>query len=1016
MAQDQKGFMWFGTQDGLNRYDGHTFKVYKNIPFDTTSISENFINALLVDQKNNLWVGTLSKGLHLFDAESQSFIHFQYNPLDSLSLSNNNIQSIYEDADGTIWIATANGFNRLEMDYHNQKPVAVKFHRYEHDEVANRGVVSRRHVLSIFKNKKNELWVGTVKGLIKYQITSDGQLEEIKTFAEELHINSVVADRQGTIRFASSKGFGTILPHTDSILILKHEKDNPTSITTEYIKKIRVDKDGNLLLATHKGLNILPFKNEKYGNEFIHIVHDPKAANTLHNNLISDVLEDNFQEGLYWLGTPLAGVSKMWKRTKQFSTNHLQTGDIPDYINPVVRHISKDDQGTYWVGTDYGIILVSNDRSEYKHLKEIPLVGEKDKKFHPGRLLQLHRDNNGNLWGTSRMGLVEFRLNKKGEYTAKLHQPTKGEDKAALCVLPENGGYLVGSWSGVNFFDFEKGSLLHDEPVAVDSVMSRQFGYHIKAFLKDKDDNLWIGTTHGLVLYRTVRGNFFDYKKLTPSYFYHNKNDITSLSSQEINTIAEDALGNIWLGTTNGLIKVVEDEGGISFQTFNEQHGLANNMVYGILNDGKYLWMSTNKGLSRLNPKTCQFDNFDINDGLQSNEFNAGAYRKAADGELMFGGINGFTTFFPEEIKLDNHRPQVWLTNFKTFDGKQFDLLANNNRVIRLPYKQNTFSIQFIGLDFLYPKDVTYFYDLEGSDEQNVPIGNSRQVNFTKLASGKYIFRIKAVNKDGTVNEIGDTLQIIIATPFWKTSWFYLILIAGFAGLVWFIFYVRYQYKMAKLAEIDRVRKNAAQDFHDELGSKLTIISMFSELTKSRLNGNGKEVSPYINKVIETSNSLYQSMKDLIWALNPEQDTVKDLYFQIKDFGDDLFDQTGIAFHSEGIADEVMDRELPMEYKRHILLIFKELMNNALKHSQCNDASLKMSIEKNQLITEFRDNGVGFNPEENSSGDGLKNIYSRAEKIGGKLSVSTNGKGTRVLLTCELKENSAVKSIKSLYG
>jgi signal transduction histidine kinase len=507
-----------------------------------------------------------------------------------------------------------------------------------------------------------------------------------------------------------------------------------------------------------------------------------------------------------------------------------------------------------------------------------------------------------------------------------------------------------------------------------------------------------VGSTHGIVHFSTVKTDFWQHLQTEKGAVYtHYPNDKKSLISGRITAICEDKNGGIWIGTNSALVKVINKNSRLEFQSFGEKEGLANNLVYTIINDKNYLWLSTNRGLSRFNIDHSTFANFDIKDGLQSNEFNGNAYFKADDGELFFGGINGYTSFYPSEIKMETKAPNVLLTQLET-NNHSYNLL--NNKSIQLKYAQNSFSVQFIGLDLLYPTEVEYFYKMEGKgDGRLVSLGNSRRVNFTQLGAGTYTLRVLAKNRDGAMNKVGDAVKITINAPFWQSWGFLLLILCLISFLIWAVYHIRYLGKMQKLAEIERVRINAAQDFHDELGSKLTIISLFTELTKSKLNGHYHEVGPYLDKVSDTAGSLYHSMKDLIWALNPEQDTVQDLFLQLKDFGDELFDQTGVEFKSQGIDTPLRDKVIPMEYKRHILLIFKELMNNSLKHSDCTAVWLTINEDAQKLKIILEDNGVGFNSSDEYDGDGLKNIYSRANKIHGKISVCSNNRGTSVTLS-----------------
>jgi signal transduction histidine kinase len=302
------------------------------------------------------------------------------------------------------------------------------------------------------------------------------------------------------------------------------------------------------------------------------------------------------------------------------------------------------------------------------------------------------------------------------------------------------------------------------------------------------------------------------------------------------------------------------------------------------------------------------------------------------------------------------------------------------------------------------PDHLKYYYTLKGSASlQHVPLGNSRQVNFSQLDPGNYTLEIFAVNSDGAMSRNHDVLKFTIRAPYWRMPWFYLLMTGIVAFLGWLMFYIRYQNKIKGLKAIEKVRKSISEDFHDELGSKLSIISMYSELSKQELNKDSSKAANYLDKVNDTASRLYENTRDLIWALNPQHDSLYDLFLQLKDFGEEMFQDTGIEFHSAGLAETWKDKNLPMRFKRHLLLIFKEGMHNALKHSGCKAVKLHIEEKDHKLIILLQDDGVGFDTTITHKGDGLINMARRAELIQGKLHFISKKEGTRIWV--ELQEN-----------
>jgi hypothetical protein len=411
------------------------------------------------------------------------------------------------------------------------------------------------------------------------------------------------------------------------------------------------------------------------------------------------------------------------------------------------------------------------------------------------------------------------------------------------------------------------------------------------------------------------------------------------------------------------------------------------------------LLMSTNGGLSRFDPVNIVFKNYNVHDGLQSNEFNAGAFFQSDKHEFYFGGVNGYTSFFPNEIKEDTIKPKVFIAGLTVPGGESADFLSNGKKKeIKLDYSQNSFSVNFIALQYSNPAANQYAYMLEGFHKNWINSGTVNQINFSQLPPGNYVLRVKASNADGVFNEAGDSISIIIHPPFWNTLWFYLII----ATIVFLVFYAlhRYKLRMSSLqhAEIEKIRKETAADFHDELGHKLTTISWFAEILKKRMGPEMAEEKTYLDKIIETSANLYHTMKDLLWAMDPGKDSLNDLYLQMRHFGESLYDQTGVEFVAGDADDKWSEIHLPLAQKRHVLLIFKEAMHNSLKHSHSSKIELGAFRQNGHVAFTLRDNGKGFKFDWDIAGNGLRNVKKRAEQIKGRLEIFSDKEGTKIEL------------------
>ncbi|MDX2250137.1 MAG: two-component regulator propeller domain-containing protein [Bacteroidia bacterium] len=996
ITQDDKGFLWFATQDGLNRYDGYTFQVLKNEPFDPTSLSHNHITALHTDKNGILWVGTTG-GLNVYNPHTLSFRRFYADSRNPRSLSANFISCIFESPDGQIWVGTNNGLNRVVIDGRHPLRDSIGFERYLFDHAYPK-MTTQTHIMCLFA-LQDTLWVGTRDGvaLLPLKQTPTQPIfpkNFVKPEGKMFTLKSIGADATGALYLCTNQGNyrrdvsgGTFQSH-----VFLSDKKQADLI----VHKFFCDRSGNILLATEGQGTIFYRYNPREKN------YDPQpvfiAGSSSTESWVFDIIEDKLAPGTYWAGTAVGGIRHIQKNTRRFLSNI----GLPENSRTFVRSVFQDREGIVWMGLEFG--LMSHDEKQQKTLiypGNNPTGDLKNDMIHT--FLQ---DRSGRLWMGTGNGLNEIIKNKNQTTFREVPQPVECPQELVFSMYEQpDGKILMGTAGSLMLFDPVTESFAGC-PVKMDSFFDGTPHVYPSDMLLDKKGRLWVSSFQGLLRMEEPEKLFIPGEtQPRVQVFQHNPEDINSLRNQTISGLAEDDSGHIWLGTMNGLIRVEEKNQTLTFQAFTEKEGLANNVIYALAYNRKTrsLWMSTNRGLTRFNPYTFHVDNYDRRDGLQDNEFNQCAIGKSPDGALIFGGLRGYTRFLPEEIRQDTTPPAIWLTRFSGGDGQIRDLLNKDDLPIRLKYTENTFSLDFIGLNYKHTEKNTYAYRLTEKDNEDevkwLFTGNTRQANITNLPPGDYIFQVKAANSDGIWSPRTADLRIVISPPFWQTAWFYL-LMAGILGGLFFAFHrYRVGVKVQRVMELERVRKNTAADFHDELGHKLTIISLFGEILKKQSDGVSEKTLPHLNKIISTSNSLYYSMKDLLWVLDPEKDSLLDMVLLLKDFGDELFDKTGVAFVTEGIRDDMAEKILPMEMKRHIVLIFKEMMNNSLKHSHCRKAVLSLKYEPRQsFVLTFTDDGQGFDLAHAAQGHGLTNVRDRAAKIGARLALDSSQKGTTVTL------------------
>ena len=1011
--------MWFGTQDGLNRYDGYSFKVYKPQPFDSTSLRNNSVTAVLTDKNGQLWVGTSWGGLHLYDPINDNFRRFYHHPEDESTISNHRITGLHEGSRG-IWVATANGFNLMKVEGTNAQNYQVQFQRFLYHPNQDRSS-SLSYVRTLQEDHKGDLWLHTKNSLLKFEFSKSEHLENADTISFEekksdgissKYTSDFTIDKNGNLWIATSYGLNRYIEESNTFEQFYNEKGNPNSLSSSRIKNITSASNGDLWIGTSSSgvsrikAHSLPAKGEATQQlEFDHYSTSDRN-NPLSTNYIETIFEDQWNEGVIWIGTMVGGLNKLTPNSKKFKTINLKKNPYNEWVeSSAVFCTIKDTKDRIWMGTEEGILVYEPNSQQHQLLSA---NGKSRHSLKENFCSTIVSDSANNLWVGASHGLYKIIENAPNQFHFKHYYPSEDcVDRAASCVYAAPNGLLyIGTWSGMSVFDPIKDEMLSC-PIVLDTLAFETRGYKISDFLQDDEGNLWISTLHGLIViedFENVWKNCEIRSNLT--VHYHNEKDPNSLWDSYIADLAQDDAGDIWAATSSGIVKIIRQNGELHFEALTEKDGLANNMVYGFLKDPRTgnFWLSSNGGITKFNPIEKTFDNYSINDGLQSNEFNGGAFARADDGEMIFGGINGITRFYPEEIQYDTIPPKIWITALTHGKDKKLNLLYQPNQKIELPYSKSHFTMDFLAIDYANPNENQYAYQLEGLHEDWIQAGINRQVNFSDLSPGTYTFRVKACNGDGIWNEEGAAVEISILPPFWMTAWFYGLIALGILAVLWYLHQASVKRKIEKVVEIEKIRKNAAADFHDELGHKLTIISLFSEIIKNKLTGKmDNEVSPHLDKVVKTSNELYFSMKDLLWALDPSKDSIYDLAIMLKDFGDELFDKTGINFHSEGIRPLLKTRKLPMHYKRHIVLIFKEAMNNTLKHADCNNTLLAFDYNGNgHLEISFKDDGQGFEVPKVNEGNGLLNIQDRAERINADLEIRPQNEGTAIVLECDL--------------
>lgn len=777
VTQDSLGFIWIGTQDGLNRYDGYGFKVFKQNAHARTGLKDSYINCLMQDFEDNLWVGTQSGGISKISLTNSKLTHFN----DFSELENANIRDLKIDVDSTIWIATAkqgvfhylprenqlksysalDGLTTSKINtlvvtsssvFVGTDGAGLNIINKSTEEVSyiNSGntIMDDNTIRIIKKQDKEHLFIGTNNGL--YLLTIEGnEVRRIdKNIIEISNDFSVISSVQqlpnGDI-FYGTQGNGlykVIVRDNDTSYVNYHYNDyDPTAISSNIVNEIFLDQTGTVWVGTQDGLSF--FDPVKQGFEHYNFVNGEK--NSLLDKTVWAIFEKN---NVIWVGNR-KGITRINKKDNKYYHYPYRSDNPMDPNNHSVYAIKVDDKNRVWVGATGGLYqLITSPDYKTAEYKKVPFkdegVDDAD-----SRVFTLYNENDSVLWIGGREGIGELNLKTlKTKY------------------------------------------------------FSANLGYNMpkkecRAIFVDRQLNLWLGYTGGgLVKVKRTRDNSSE--KYTFKRFVNNPNDTNSLSNNTVLSIYQDFQDRIWVGTYGGGLNLFI-KGNQTFKCFTEESGLANNSIYGVLEaDTGVLWISTNYGLSKFYIGKDIFENYHESDGLQSNEFNTGAYFKGDNGKLYFGGINGFNAFYPSDIKSNPIPPKVVINNILISNKpirEEIDSLPDVPflKQVYLNYRQNNLTFKFSALHYTYPKGNKYKVFMKGVDESPTYLEDLQQINYSNLSTGKYTFEVWAANSDGQWGETPATLELIITPPFWKTWWFITIASIFLVGIVLLSYVLRVQ-------------------------------------------------------------------------------------------------------------------------------------------------------------------------------------------------------------------------------
>ena len=965
IIQDKRGFMWFGTPDGLCRYDGSVLLGFKYNPESANDIANNFVRGKMFEDKNgSIWYSNES-GIYKWDSFKEKIVKVK--AFKKNEFANVAFVAVALDDNGLLWLVNiVHGI--FNFDIASGK--LVQFPLPAHIDYAT--VLLTYHTVDYAGN----IWL---------RIVSKNEPYIVFNKSTHQYSTQLKNDPPHAIFFSKDKEVHAF----EDRLLYKDLKSNETKTILKSINNKKIsfysfdgirDNYGRLwMTARGNGL----FYYDEINDRFQEYHHDNSKIKSLPFDLTTCLYIDRSQN--LWIGIDGGGVAKLDLKQPKFNLFPLSEGDYPVLSDYFTKCFYEDEKGRVWFGShNNGLNMLdkkTNELVNYHYQKNNP-------NSIPGNIVGgILKDRDGNMWIGSSGGISLFDEKSASFKTIPiLHLPKLHPDMNIFVYKMtelKNGDLLAATLLGlVKIIKQPNGSY-------------QGFYFNDKPFLISQSTDV-TELADGTV-YLTVPGlGLYQLKPEGNSYALSN----ILLNGIDLRSVRIDERNAGWLWVSSGIGLIHFNIATKKYKLWNEKSGLANSYVYGTLEDEKYnLWISTNGGLSYLNLATNRVDNYSYQDGLQSNEFNTQAFYKSSTNTFYFGGIKGFNWFQSKKIISSGHKPQAAITQIEVENR----LLARSDTSAlhpyrSLPYDSNDVNFKFAALDFTRPEANRIQYKLEGWDTKWITT-YAKSVRYSNLPPGKYTMILKAANAAGVwSNE--ERVSLIIRPPFYKTWWFYILATIFVFGIIIFITKTIAGRKLKK--EIEKLERQKAlieerhrisQEMHDDIGAGLTQIFLISEAAKGQ-SESGNEIRTELDDISDTSRKLVNNIGEIIWALNPKHDNLDTLLSHLREQLNKLLEYADIEY-SINFPEHLSGIELTNKQLRNILLITKEIIHNALKHSKANTLLVTATLINGTLRFEIEDNGTGFNPVLTYNGNGIKNIRHRIEELHGKLEMtSEKEKGT----------------------
>jgi signal transduction histidine kinase/ligand-binding sensor domain-containing protein len=961
--QDRRGFLWFGTREGIGRWDGAEMREWKAVPFAGGSLEGNLVRLVVEDSAGNLWVASQPTDRQPFRVarivapDHERIVPYPFEPA-----------TPFVDRDGVPWIADADSLWRFDGS----------------DFEATMPRITRAPPLGAFMASDGTIWLSAESGVIE-RYAPDGSVDVIRD-AEPGSINrdaptigGFFEDDRGTVwlmgpglrRLDSTRtrivspaalpapldtiGATRMLQDPDGWLWLstldgvyrfdpalthfeRYSLSLPGDIATQnWVLGLARDRSGAVWAGTVWGLH----RYDPSADVFGFLEHDPTDPNTIGSGLVLSLHED--ADGSLWVGTLGGGLNRVDRATGDVRRYRERPGQPDDLGHDWVWCLADAGDGRVWAGLGDGLALV--DPTARRPVRAID-VGTTTVEQAQG-VLAMHATPEGGLWYGYGPG-IHYRAPDGQRFRYDLRKPAE-----VSVILPDG-------------------------------------------------DRLWIGTAEGLVLFDPASGSL--------RVFQHDPADPGSLVDDVVISLFRDRSGRLWIGTSNGLDRFEPDS---TFTHFGEADGFPSSVIHSMLedDDGR-LWLATNRGLVRFEPDAPTARRvrvYDFTTGVGNVEFNRNAALRGRDGTLYFGGDRGVTFFHPSSLRDNTYRPPVVITALhrSTREGTRTTRHVGDGPVVLAP-DDYTVTFEVAALAFTQPEANRYEFRLEGFDAQWVRAGTNRLASYTNLPPGDYVFRARASNEDGFWNLEGISVPVVVEPWFWETWWFRGLAVLGtLSAVVLGTSYIqrnRLQVQLEQLRHeraLEDERARISRDMHDEVGASLTEIAILSELAVHRGAANGSKHE--LNRIAARSRRMLDAIGEIIWALNPEHDHPEHLAAYLREYAAEYLESTGLrASLSFEVSDT--DARLTSEFRRNVFLVMKEALTNVARHADAESVAVSLALGEGRIALTVRDDGTGFiNSPHGSGHNGLSNMSRRASSLDGMLTVGSDpGRGTCVTLEAPL--------------